>query len=359
MSDRYIPLSHHAHTSSAMVSHSVTNEGGAPSWPVVVASVLVGAYLCQQFVSEPTPAENPAVEMEETREDFTTMPSFQTQVQKIYSQGGNLVGVPNNNQNELCNRPNVDFIQVPGTYQTMPPPRMSSVSIGAAVNWNPPRSNHMSVDVKSPLPWAQTVERVKEGFDYPKGPSAQYQDMTQNLAKEGALQSRDTLQTPALPQPASMTTMSVNTDSKEPSISYDRLIYANRPRLLQGSDYIRGDLPICPILPSLNPNSCVWMRPSGDTNGLNSGALGVISGAYNSDMRDLVQLKMTNTGGVANAQAGTTWTIPSSTAVGQKLYNLATTDSTMGDGGPFGDVTNRRQGLVTDLSNYQGQRVPW
>lgn len=315
------------------------------------ASLLVGAFFLLQ-----TPEEE-----RETREDYTTLPSFQTRIQNVVSQDGKLVGAPTYSQKQLCNRPNTDFIQVPGTYQCNPPPRMSSVSIGAAVNWNPPASQNMPLDVNNPLPYATIVEKVKskEGFDYGKGPSTQAQTMSADLAERGAVQQRDSLPTPPLPEPASMTTMSLDTDTKEPSISYDRIMVVNRPRLLKGSDYFRGDLPICPIQPSTNPWSCTWMRPSGDPNGLNSGALAVMGGAYNSDMRDLVQLKMTQTGGGGNAQAGTTWTIPASTATGQKLYNMSTTDSTMGDGGPFGDVTDRRTSLVTDLSNFQNQRIPY
>ncbi|NDE16419.1 hypothetical protein EBZ80_15955, partial [bacterium] len=76
--------------------------------PLLGASLLLGAFLLMQ---KPSACEEV---QEETREDYTTLPSFQTRIQNVISQDGKFVGAPTYSQKQLCNRPNTDFIQVPG-----------------------------------------------------------------------------------------------------------------------------------------------------------------------------------------------------------------------------------------------------
>jgi len=342
----------------------------SPTVPLVLAGALVGLFAYQQWNVTKDEKQNVGC-----KEDFVNYPRTIV-VDTITRKNGQEYSTCNNNQAQLNARGNVDVIQVPATYQSAPPPRMSNVSIGAAINWNPPVSTNMALDSQNPLPWAHTIEQpthkpkmIKERFDSSVAPtrtnesyqyqntgaeksSAMYQDMQENLAKQGSVLTEDTLSV-NLPKPATMQVTSVETDTREPTITYDRLMIANIGRLRGHSDMIRGDLPIVPIKSCTDPNSAVWMRPPGDPSTLNSGALAVLGGAYGSDMRQTAQLKMINSGGTRTAQAGTTWVPPAESAVGQKLYNMSQTDSTLVNGGPFGDVSYSR--LLDDISQFQGQ----
>lgn len=89
-------------------------------------------------------------------------------------------------------------------------------------------------------------------------------------------------------------------------VVYDRFIYANsRSRLKQGSDWIRGDLPIVPVLPEANVNSQVWMRPSVTPHiDLNPGAMNVLGGFDNTTNNQLRALMNASTDGTLQTFGG-------------------------------------------------------
>lgn len=98
---------------------------------------------------------------------------------------------------------------------------------------------------------------------------------------------------------------SVCEDNQQP-IVYDRLIYANaRSRLRGQSDWIRGDLPIVPVLPESNPDSLVMFRPSvAPSIDLNQGALNVLGGYDNTSMKQLQTLMSKSTNGTLGTFSG-------------------------------------------------------
>jgi hypothetical protein len=98
---------------------------------------------------------------------------------------------------------------------------------------------------------------------------------------------------------------SVCEDNQQP-IVYDRLIYANaRSRLRGQSDWIRGDLPIVPVLPESNPDSLVMFRPSvAPSIDLNQGALNVLGGYDNTSMKQLQTLMAKSTDGTLGTFSG-------------------------------------------------------
>lgn len=89
-------------------------------------------------------------------------------------------------------------------------------------------------------------------------------------------------------------------------IVYDRLIYANaRSRLRGGSDWIRGDLPIVPVLPQCDPNSLVWGRPSVTPHiDLNQGAMHVLGGFDNCTQQKLQKLMEASSSGTLGTFSG-------------------------------------------------------
>ena len=95
-------------------------------------------------------------------------------------------------------------------------------------------------------------------------------------------------------------------DCQMQPVMYDRLIYANgRSRQKEGSDWIRGDLPIVPVLPESNPNSQVWMRPSARPSlDLNQGAMNIIGGYDNTTNNQLRSLMETATSGTLGTFGG-------------------------------------------------------
>lgn len=94
--------------------------------------------------------------------------------------------------------------------------------------------------------------------------------------------------------------------SADNPIIYDRLIYANaRSRLKFGSDYIRGDLPIVPVLPDSNPESLSWFRPAcNPRTDLNFGALNVLGGQDNGTQHELLALMQQCSAGTLGAFSG-------------------------------------------------------
>jgi hypothetical protein len=234
----------------------------------------------------------------------------------------------------------LDFVQVPGNYQSNPPPRFSNESIGATVRYNIPSSKNLAFDPKNPLPYAQMIERpkVKENFadgsfDYSKGPSQtainQANKVQQNF---GTAKVSDTIESQLPPvsmascQAASGKGQAVS--NAQPNISYDRFMVANISRQRAGSDYIRGDIPCIPQLPVLDKNSFVMFRPSNGPEVLNSGAMQAL-GATGGTFADTVALKFQNSGNSSNTGAGGVFAPLPTSALGQQGANPAALQKTL------------------------------
>jgi hypothetical protein len=96
-------------------------------------------------------------------------------------------------------------------------------------------------------------------------------------------------------------------DAAAAPIVYDRLIYANaRSRLRKGgTDWIRGDLPIVPVLPEANPESLIWGRPSVTPHiDLNRGAMHVLGGMDNHTQLQLQDLMNASVNGTLSTFSG-------------------------------------------------------
>ena len=206
---------------------------------------------------------------------------------------------------------NLDFVQVPGTFQSNPPPRFSNESLGATVRYNIPSSKNLAFDPKNPLPYAQMVEKpkVKENFDAGsfqyslKSPSQRAINQTTALTDQhGTAQRTDTVEV-RLPEFSMSSRGEYGVSDKQANISYDRFMVANPSRQRAGSDYIRGDIPCIPQLPVLDKNSFIMFRPSSGPEVLNSGAMHAL-GASGGTFVDTLALKFQNNGGATNTGAG-------------------------------------------------------
>jgi hypothetical protein len=96
-------------------------------------------------------------------------------------------------------------------------------------------------------------------------------------------------------------------EAAECPVVYDRLIYANARSKLRsvGTDWIRGDLSIVPVLPESNPESLVWGRPSVTPHlDLNRGAMHVLGGYDNASARSLESLMNASVNGTLSTFGG-------------------------------------------------------
>jgi hypothetical protein len=217
----------------------------------------------------------------------------------------------------------LDFVQVPGTFQSNPPPRFANESIGASVRYNIPATKNLAFDPKNPLPYAQMIEnpKVKENFgegsfEYSAGASQNAINQSNQLQNQhGTAKYSDTLETrlPPLPMGAGGGEVS----ESQPNISYDRFMVANISRQRAGSDYIRGDIPCIPQLPVLDRNSFVMFRPSSGPEVLNSGAMQAL-GATGGTFADTVALKFQSSGNSSNTGAGGLFAPLDTSAQGQQ-----------------------------------------
>lgn len=250
------------------------------------------------------------------------------------------------------------MLTVPGTQQLPLSPRFSNTGYGANITYNLPSVDKLaanpldptSLSFTDPMAYVNAVEKgiVRENFNYPTSSSSgEYQ----KLQKEGISEGQDISM--ALPvQPMSNLTSSGG--NKVPLVM-DRFIVANKKsyKYNQG-DMIRGDLPIVPVLPNADPNSCTWFRPSVNPSiDLNPGALAVLGGAQNSTNRQTVQLALQGSQGTANTLAGEVWQPPPNTTVGAAIIANATMASqkvgSSSQGVPPGSVQYNQQQPV---SNY-------
>ena len=252
--------------------------------------------------------------------------------------------LPGNNQQQLIlNKSSVPVFTVPGQYQSPLAPRFSNTGYGAYITYNMPEKKNLGVDPTNPMMLASMVEKphMKENFRYPPNTSSsQYQ------------QKYDSLTTPYVSGPDAkeivnelpVQSMSSSNGSEVPLVM-DRFIVSNLKSYRYGAgDYIRGDLAITPINPTLGDSySAVMFRPScTPALELNPGAMAVMGGAYNENVRDVVQLKMQANGGSRNTFAGDSWAQNSQTVIGNIEGGLnmnRSNPSVSTQGSPYGDIS--------------------
>jgi len=245
-----------------------------------------------------------------------------------------------------------DFYSVSGNYQASLAPRFSNVDYGAHLRYNMPDMDNQAVP-PHPLGSRGMVDKCLSVENY--APVCDYNrvevrdsslrekrcDVSSNQCGGGevrGLNSPSEVQhmlpvtdmrtvscTAGMQTPANQNAMMKNQMSRGMSetscklgdqqragdcnmqpVVYDRFIYANsRSRLKQGSDWIRGDIPIVPILPEANPNSPVWMRPSVTPHiDLNPGAMNVMGGYDNTTNNQLRSLMQASTDGTLSTFGG-------------------------------------------------------
>jgi hypothetical protein len=287
---------------------------------ILLASVL-GLYLCAKL------SEAKIIEK------FVNVPRT-VKVDTLNKSGTS--SVSGNNQSELyLKKPPV--FTVPGTYQSPIAPRFSNTGYGAYITYNLPEKKNLAVDPTDPMLLASMVEkpRIKESFKYPADSSS-----TDFQAKYNSLTSPPVSEQPILSE-LPVQSMSASSGSEVPLVM-DRFIVANLKSNLYGAaDFIRGDLPIPPILPQSDVFSTTMFRPSVSPQiDLNSGALGVLAGAYNENCRDLVQLQMQSSGGLRDTFSGDRWNNNADTVLGKLQLNMnRSNDIKSSQGPPFGDVS--------------------
>jgi hypothetical protein len=245
-------------------------------------------------------------------EGFIGMPQTRPVVDVI---GQNGLSVSGNNQSQLYPPTYV----VPGTYQSPLPPRFSSTGYGGNIYYNLPEKRNLAVDPNDPMLLAGKIQKpsIREPFQYATGsPPAQSEKAYNDLKQDDSTLFSNQL--PVAPM------NNVGAGGSEVPVVMDRFIYANlRSRLIGRADPIRGDLPIVPILSQSDPNSPIMFRTSVNPSiDLQSGAMAVLGGAYNENVRDTVQLQMQAAGGAVNTFAGTAWQPPVNTPVGREIANI-------------------------------------
>jgi len=228
----------------------------------------------------------------------------------------------NNQQQLFLNKAGPPTFTVPGTYQSPIAPRFSSTGYGAYITYNMPDKKNLAVDPNNPMLLASMVEQpsCKENFLYPpQSASTDFQVKYDSLSKpySGTCAKEFITELP-------VQTMSASNAGSEVPLVMDRFIVANlKSRNYGNGDYIRGDLAISPILPQSDPYSAVMFRPSVQPSiDLNSGAMSVLGGSYNENVRDIVQLQMQSSGGSRSTFAGTNWANNSDTAIGALSQNM-------------------------------------
>lgn len=252
--------------------------------------------------------------------------------------------VPGNNQQQLyLNKSSVPVFTVPGQYQSPLTPRFSNTGYGAYITYNLPDKKNLGVDPTNPMMLASMVEKphTKENFNYPPTSSAtNYQQKYDSLTTPYTSGGRDAKE---IVNELPVQSMSSSNGSEVPLVM-DRFIVSNLKSYRYGAgDYIRGDLAIAPINPTLgDPYSAVMFRPSATpATELNPGAMAVMGGAYNESVRDTVQLKMQANGGSRNTFSGDAWAQNSQTLLGsiQGGLNMNRSNTSMAsNGSPFSDV---------------------
>lgn len=228
----------------------------------------------------------------------------------------------NNQQQLFLDKSHVPVYTVPGTYQSPLAPRFSNTGYGAYITYNMPEKKNLAVDPSNPMLLASMVEKpkLKEQFDYPPtSSSTQYQQKYDSLTKPYAALPNNKEIISELP----VQSMDTSNGSEVPLVM-DRFIVSNLKSYRYGAgDFIRGDLPIAPILPQSDPYSAIMFRPStAPSIDLNPGAMAIMGGAYNENVRDTVQLQLQSNAGLRNTFAGDAWNRNSDTVLGSVGMNM-------------------------------------
>ena len=219
---------------------------------------------------------------------------------------------------------NMPFQTVPGTYQSNLSPRFSNVGYGAQINYNMPSMSNLG-SPRNPLDGSsvQSLNRemsqvVQENFDYgtnSKNPSVSFQNEQKLLCGDHSSSSVSTnLQSGNVGLSDESNLPAQGMEGGSPSnLVFDRLMTTSSKvgRNYGQSDFIRGDLPIAPC------NTGWFQVATNPSIQLNSGAMAVLGGAYNSTANQLANLKMAASGGALTTQGGVNLKAPAFTSVGQ------------------------------------------
>jgi len=278
-------------------------------------------------------------------EGFIMYPQTYT-VDTVNSAG--TASISGNNQNQLIlNKQQLlpAVYTVPGTYQSQLSPRFSNTGYGGQITYNFPEKKNLAVDPHNPMLLAKMIEKpkIKEHFKYPlESSSTNYQNKYDSLTKP---YSSNPLSEKEIVSELPIQTMATSTGSEVPLVM-DRFIVSNLKSYKYGqADFIRGDLPITPVLPVQDPYSLINFRPSVSVStDLNPGALAVIGGAYNENVRDTVQLQMQSNGGLRNTFSGVPWNQNADTTLGQLQMGMnmnmnRSNNIASSQGPPYGDIS--------------------
>lgn len=190
--------------------------------------------------------------------------------------------------------------QVPGTQQSYLSPRQSSTGFSSYIKYNLPDEQNLALRPKDPLMMKESYcnplslasmvhppasgSTTQEGFTsssvtqspsiVSEAVSPQYSKLWNTNKKES-----DTVVTSTLP----IQTMATSIGNEPAFVNYDRYVFALQRDPLNGLGCpIRGDVPCTPCLPSQDPNSPTWFRPSSNpSTALRTGAINVIAGVTN------------------------------------------------------------------------------
>lgn len=240
-------------------------------------------------------------------------------------------------------RTSVPTYEVPGYRQSYLSPRQSSTGFQSYIRYNIPEEKNLAVRSNDPLMMkesycnpvqlANIVQPVKEGFTSsslsPNGDvSVQY-----NKLQQQNQQSASTTVLNELPIQSMATSIGGDAVAQ---FNYDRPVYAAlRSRLQAQGDYIRGDVPCTPCLPTtLDASSCINFRPSVNPSiDLNAGAMGVMGGfGGNSSAFQTAELMSRSSGG-KNTFSGVALPYPTDTTQNnlQLAQQIALSGTDMGN----------------------------
>lgn len=248
-----------------------------------------------------------------------TLPSFTVKKER------DVVCVPTNKT--------ADMYMVPGTYQSMLPPRFSNTNYGANIQYNIPCRQVLGTPeqpVPTPPPIngnmngnmnANAVEMSNMVQENYAGPCCNQATMAQpqaldsccstnvvtpsgfaagnyNEVHKSAQMTYNAKEYPDVQSMIPVGTMDSLGESCQPVV-YDRYIYANRrSRLRSQGDPIRGDLPIVPC-------NTGWFRPSVHPQiDLHEGAMNVLGGVSNETSQTMNQLIDASSGGAITTVGG-------------------------------------------------------
>jgi len=315
----------------------------SPQSPVqLLVSWIALLGICSYFVS--------TLRKKSTQENWWGYGKFVPKVDSLIDNGR--WSNPQNNQSQLPypnqSSTSSSIYQVPGYAQSSLSPRIMGGGIADKVQYNLPSLPHMGLEPFNPMSLANGIQcppsssspsqhHIKENFDYTQegraSTSYNAQQSYQNLQNHSLNKAANRLPIPSM--------LSNNQEAGEtPVVNYDRFIVANLSRQRGPSDYIRGDLFITPVLPDNNTNSLIMFRPSNGTESLNTGAMAVLTGAYNETNALTSNLSMAGNSGVQNTFSGIAWARPQTTSVGQQIANNAMASQKATGSTTFGDVAS-------------------